>query len=68
MNPDSISYQEYWSRETDRCINGFKPKGMKKISGKNIFWDNVWENTGKSWKRISLALKRQMTNTSFQEK
>ena len=31
LNPDSVQYQEYWSRETDRCINGFKPKGMKKI-------------------------------------
>ena len=30
LNPDSVSYQEYWSKEADRCINGFKPKGMKK--------------------------------------
>ena len=34
LNSDSVAYQEYWSKETDRCLNGFKPKGMDKISGK----------------------------------
>ena len=42
MNADSISYQEYWAREADRCINGFKPKGMKKISGKYYFYLNYY--------------------------
>ena len=42
LNPDSVQYQEYWSRETDRCINGFKPKGMKKISGKYYFYLNYY--------------------------
>ena len=29
LNPESVAYQEYWEQELDRCINGFKPKGMK---------------------------------------
>jgi len=42
MNTDSISYQEYWAKELDRCVNGFKPKGMKKISGKYYFYLNYY--------------------------
>ena len=40
LNPESVEYQEYWDREMDRCINGYKPKGMKKISGKYYFYLN----------------------------
>ena len=42
LNPDSVAYQEYWAKETDRCLNGFKPKGMKKISGKYYFYLNYY--------------------------
>jgi len=42
INPDSVSYQEYWAKEMDRCVNGFKPKGMKKISGKYYFYLNYY--------------------------
>ena len=38
LSPDSVAYQEYWEQELDRCINGFKPKGMNKISGKYYFY------------------------------
>ena len=34
LNPESVAYQEYWEQELNRCINGFKPKGMNWISGK----------------------------------
>ena len=42
INPDSVSYQEYWAKEMDRCVDGFKPKGMKKISGKYYFYLNYY--------------------------
>jgi hypothetical protein len=42
LNPDSVAYQEYWAQEQDRCINGFKPKGMPKISGKYYFYLNYY--------------------------
>jgi hypothetical protein len=46
LNPDSVNYQEYWDREMDRCINGYKPKGMKKISGKYYFYLNYYKILG----------------------
>jgi len=42
LNPDSVAYQEYWAQEQERCINGFKPKGMPKISGKYYFYLNYY--------------------------
>ena len=53
LNPDSVQYQEYWSRETDRCINGFKPKGMKKISGKYYFYLNYYKILGNDGNKSS---------------
>ena len=46
LNPESVVYQEYWEQELDRCINGFKPKGMKKISGKYYFYLNYYKILG----------------------
>tara|TARA_R100000700_G_C3178567_1_gene154409 strand:+ start:945 stop:2762 length:1818 start_codon:yes stop_codon:yes gene_type:complete len=46
LSPDSVAYQEYWEQELDRCINGFKPKGMKKISGKYYFYLNYYKILG----------------------
>ena len=57
LNPDSVAYQEYWARETERCIDGFKPKGMKKISGKYYFYLNYYKilgNDGTSGNRKTL--------------
>jgi hypothetical protein len=57
LNPDSVAYQEYWARETQRCIDGFKPKGMKKISGKYYFYLNYYKilgNDGTSGNRKTL--------------
>ena len=46
LNHESIGYQEYWAKEIDRCINGFRPKGMKKISGKYYFYLNYYNILG----------------------
>ena len=57
LNPDSVQYQEYWAQEMDRCVNGFKPKGMKKISGKYYFYLNYYMilgNDGTSGNRKTL--------------
>ncbi len=40
LNPDSVAYKEHWDQEMDRCINGYKPKGMKNITGKNYIYLN----------------------------
>ena len=57
LNPDSVQYQEYWAQEMDRCVNGYKPKGMKKISGKYYFYLNYYMilgNDGTSGNRKTL--------------
>ena len=46
LNLESVAYQEYWEQELDRCINGFKPKGMKHISGKYYFYLNYYKILG----------------------
>ena len=46
LSPDSVAYQEYWAKEIDRCKNGYKPKGMKKISGKYYFYLNYYKILG----------------------
>tara|TARA_R100001594_G_scaffold45372_1_gene78209 strand:+ start:21627 stop:23450 length:1824 start_codon:yes stop_codon:yes gene_type:complete len=57
ISSDSVAYQEYWSQEIERCKNGYKPKGMKKISGKYYFYLNYYKilgNDGTSGNRKSL--------------
>ena len=46
LNQESVAYQEYWEQELDRCINGFKPKGMSWISGKYYFYLNYYKILG----------------------
>ena len=46
INQDSVAYQEYWAQEIERCKNGYKPKGMKKISGKYYFYLNYYKILG----------------------
>jgi|TARA_R100001594_G_scaffold25204_2_gene49364 hypothetical protein len=45
---DSLSYQEWWNEQLDRCLNGYKPHGMKKISGKYYFYLNFYWILGNS--------------------
>ena len=53
LNADSVAYQEYWEKELDRCINGYKPKGMKKISGKYYFYLNYYKILGNDGNKSS---------------
>ena len=57
LEEGSVSYQEWWTEQQDRCINGFKPKGMPKISGKYYFYLNFYfilGNSGQKGGRKSL--------------
>jgi hypothetical protein len=53
LNADSVAYQEYWEKELDRCINGYKPKGMDKISGKYYFYLNYYKILGNDGNKSS---------------
>lgn len=42
FKPGTISYDDFWDKEDDRCINGFKPNDfMPKISGRHYFYLNM---------------------------
>lgn len=36
---DTVEYNQYWDEQTDRCLNGFKYKGIK-ITGDHYFYLN----------------------------
>ena len=42
LEEGSVAYQEWWTEQQERCVNGFKPKGMPKISGKYYFYLNFY--------------------------
>ena len=46
LNADSVAYEEYWARETERCLYGYKPKGYNKISGKYYYYLNYYRILG----------------------
>ncbi len=71
LNLESVAYQEYWEQELDRCKNGYKPKGMKKISGKYYFYLNYYKilgNDGTTGSRKTLISPwyRQMDHEYFE--
>lgn len=43
FEPGTSLYEEYWQQERERCIHGYKPKGMTRITGKHYFFLNYWK-------------------------
>ena len=42
FKPGSISYDDYWDEQDERCLNGYKPAPyMPKISGEHYFYLNM---------------------------
>ena len=37
LNPNSIAFKEFWDEQIKRCKEGFKPKGMDRITGKHYY-------------------------------
>ena len=37
LNTESVAYREYWDEQIRRCKEGFKPKDMDPITGKQSF-------------------------------
>lgn len=48
LNPESVAYREFWDEQIDRCKNGFKPKGLDRISGKHYYYLNFYKILGNS--------------------
>lgn len=48
LNQQSISYQEFWDQQIERCKNGYKPRGLDAISGKHYYYLNFYKILGSS--------------------
>ena len=48
LDPESVSFQEYWEEQIHRCKFGYKPKGMDKITGKHYYYLNFYRILGNS--------------------
>ena len=40
LKPGTIAYDDFWDEMDYYCYNGFKPKGMPRISGRHFFYLN----------------------------
>ena len=41
LKEGTISYDDFWDEQDDRCINGYKPEGMPRITGRHYFYLNM---------------------------
>ena len=46
LSPDSIAFKEFWDEEIKRCKEGFKPKGLERITGKHYYYLNYYKILG----------------------
>ena len=46
LNPESVSFREYWDEQIERCKFGFAPKGMPRITGKHYYYLNFYKILG----------------------
>jgi len=46
LNLDSIAFKEFWDEEIRRCKDGYKPKGLDKITGKHYYYLNYYKILG----------------------
>ena len=41
LKPGTISYDDFWDEQDNRCLFGYKPKGMDRITGEHYFYLNM---------------------------
>lgn len=41
LKPGTISYDDFWDEQDDRCLNGYKPTNMDRITGEHYFYLNM---------------------------
>ena len=72
FKPGSISYDDYWDEQDNRCIKGFKPNPyMPKISGEHYFYLNMCQikllKDGASKKTFDYPFYRELDRRLFNE-
>ncbi len=41
LKTGTIAYDDFWDEQDDRCINGYSPHGMPRITGEHYFYLNM---------------------------
>lgn len=48
VDPNSIAFKEFWDEQIKRCKEGYKPKGLARITGKHYYYLNFYKILGSS--------------------
>ena len=72
FKPGTLAYDDYWDKQDDRCIKGFKPSPyMPKISGRHYFYLNMTKikllKTGASGKSYDYPFYRELDRRLYNE-
>jgi len=69
LRPGTLAYDDFWDDQDDKCLFGFKPKGMNDITGEHYFHLNMNQIEmlvqGESRKRMHSPYYRELDNRLF---
>lgn len=69
LRPGTLAYDDFWDEQDDKCIYGFKPKGMNDITGEHYFHLNMNQIEmlvqGEKRKRMHSPYYRELDNRLF---
>lgn len=69
LRQGTLAYDDFWDEQDDRCLFGYKPKGMNDITGEHYFHLNMNQIEmlvqGESRKRLHSPYYRELDNRLF---
>jgi hypothetical protein len=69
LRPGTLAYDDFWDEQDDRCLFGYKPKGMHDITGEHYFHLNMNQIEmlvqGERRKRLHAPYYRELDNRLF---
>ena len=69
LRPGTLAYDDFWDEQDDRCLFGYKPKGMNDITGEHYFHLNMNKiemlPQGERRKRLHSPYYRELDNRLF---
>jgi hypothetical protein len=69
LRPGTLAYDDFWDEQDDRCLFGFKPRGMNDITGEHYFHLNMNQiemlPQGASRKKLHSPYYRELDNRLF---
>lgn len=74
LQPGTLAYDDFWDEQDERCLFGYKPKGMHDITGEHYFYLNMTKIemlpqhlTGRRRKMAYSPYYRELDNRLFKE-